>query len=174
MRKFLEKLINPGIVVVIAVAARLLPHMANFTPIGAMALFGGAYVNKKWAIAAPLVAMFVSDIFIGFDSLGSRLSVYGSFVLIGLIGMWLRTHKNPGNVLLAAVGSSLLFFLITNFYVWAAGMYARDLSGLMQSYLMGIPFFRGTLFGDLFYTTTFFGGYELAKKLVTEKARVYT
>ena len=169
MIKNLEKLINPLIIIVAAVGLRLLPHMPNFTPIGAMALFGGAYLDKRLAILLPLSAMIVSDLFIGFYSPAVMLSVYGSFVLIGLIGMWLRRRKSPKNILLASISSSVLFFLITNFAVWAAGSYSRGLDGLLASYIMGIPFFRGTFLGDFFYTGLFFGGYELAKYLILGK-----
>ena len=169
MKKYLPSLINPALIIGLAVAARLLPHLPNFAPIAAMALFGGAYLNRKYAIVIPLVAMFLSDIFIGFYSPVVMTSVYGSFVLVGLLGMWLRKRKSPSSVLAAAIGSSILFFLITNFAVWAAGAYARDLSGLVQSYIMGLPFLKNTLAGDLFYTASFFGGYELAVRIVNSR-----
>jgi len=163
--KQVEKFLPIAIIIVAAVGLRLIPHMPNFAPIGAMALFGGAYLDKRLAIALPLVAMLLSDLFIGFYSPVVMISVYGSFVLVGLIGMQLRKRKNPKNILLAAVGSSALFFLITNFSVWAAGSYGRGFEGLITSYVMAIPFFRGTLMGDLFYTTLFFGGFDLIKSL---------
>ncbi|MBI5451909.1 hypothetical protein HY945_00430 [Candidatus Gottesmanbacteria bacterium] len=150
--------------IISGVVARLLPHLPNFTPIAATALFGGVYMKKRYAIIIPLVAMFVSDIFIGFHAMMPY--VYGSFILTGLIGMYLHTHKNVQNVAAAALISSILFFLITNFGVWAGGMYARNLSGLLESYVMAIPFFRNTLLGDLFYTGAFFGAYELVKMIV--------
>src|SRR3989304_3347283 len=133
MIKNFEKLINPLIIIVAAVGLRLLPHIPNFTPIGAMALFGGAYLDKRLAILLPLSAMLLSDLFIGFYSPVVMLSVYGSFVLIGLIGMWLRGGKSPKNILLASISSSVLFFLITNFAVWAAGSYSRGLDGLLAN-----------------------------------------
>lgn len=149
--------------VLIATFARLLPHLPNFAPIAATALFGSVYLNKKYALILPIVAMVISDIFIGFDSLHSRSGVYGSFLLIGLVGLWLRTHKNLKNIIFASFASSLLFFLITNAEVWAfSGMYTKDLPGLLRSYLMGIPFFRNTLLSDIFYTGVFFGSYELS------------
>ena len=164
--QFLNKLVNPTLIISLAVVARLVPHVPNFTPIAAMALFGGAYLNRRYAILVPLLALFASDLFIGLYSPVIMVSVYGSFVLTGLIGIWLKKRRNPRNIILAAVGSSILFFLITNFSVWAAGSYARDLSGLVQSYIMGLPFLRGTLAGDLFYTAAFFGGYELVLRFV--------
>ncbi|HEY4694523.1 MAG TPA: DUF6580 family putative transport protein [Candidatus Nanoarchaeia archaeon] len=170
MQKILEKLSNPLIFVLIAATLRVVPHAPNFAPIGAMALFGGAYLGRKWAIALPLVAMFLSDLFIGFDSLTSRLTVYGSFALIGLIGMWLKNHRSFQNVVLAALGSSVLFFVTTNFGVWAFGtLYPKTAEGLVACFVAAIPFFRNTLMGDLFYTTVFFGGYELVKALVKSR-----
>ena len=160
------------LIIGLAVAARLLPHPPNFAPIAAMALFGGAYLNPRYAILVPLLALFLSDLFIGFYSPVVMISVYGSFVLTGALGIWLKKRRNPRNMVLAAVGSSLLFFLITNFAVWAAGAYARDPSGLLQSYVAGLPFLKNTLAGDLFYTISFFGGYELALKLVKKPVLV--
>ena len=160
------------LIIGLAVAARLLPHPPNFAPIAAMALFGGAYLSPRYAILVPLLALFLSDLFIGFYSPVVMISVYGSFVLTGALGIWLKKRRNPRNMVLAAVGSSLLFFLITNFAVWAAGAYARDPSGLLQSYVAGLPFLKNTLAGDLFYTISFFGGYELALKLVKKPVLV--
>ncbi|OGY28265.1 MAG: hypothetical protein A2Z42_01825 [Candidatus Woykebacteria bacterium RBG_19FT_COMBO_43_10] len=172
MNKHSGKLINPMLIIGLAVAARLLPHPPNFAPIAAMALFGGAYLSPRYAILVPLLALFLSDLFIGFYSPVVMISVYGSFVLTGALGIWLKKRRNPRNMVLAAVGSSLLFFLITNFAVWAAGAYARDPSGLLQSYVAGLPFLKNTLAGDLFYTISFFGGYELALKLVKKPVLV--
>ena len=153
--------------IISGVVARLLPHAPNFTPIAAIALFGGVYLNKKYALILPLIAMFIADLFIGFHD--TMIYVYGAFLLTGGIGLWLRKHKSGGVVIGASVVSSLLFFLITNFGVWAQGMYARDLSGLMQSYVMGLPFLKNTLLGDLFFVGVFFGSYELIKVLVEKR-----
>lgn len=155
-----QKVISPLIIIIFAVVLRLLPHPPNVAPIAAMALFGGVYLNKKYALIVPLVAMFLSDIFLGFYP--EVIFVYGSFLLTGLIGLWLRHHKSFQNVILASLSSSILFFLITNFGVWLMGtMYSKSLDGLFESYFMGLPFFRNTLLGDLGYVGLFFGGYEL-------------
>lgn len=170
MKRNLEKLVNPALFVVGAALLRLVPHLPNFAPIGAMALFGGTYMNKKWAIALPLAAMFASDIFIGFDGWTSRLTVYGSFAAIGLIGIWLRKHKSPVNMVAATLASSLLFFVVTNFGVWAFGtIYPKTIDGLLACFAAALPFFRNTVLGDAFYVTTLFGGYELAYHLVKNK-----
>lgn len=141
---------------------RVIPHAANFTPIGAIALFGGTYLNKKYALLAPLAAMLVSDFFIGFDSLASRVIVYSSILLAGLIGLWLRNHKNVYTIAGASIASSVIFFLITNLpALYPMGLYPQTLEGTLASYTNALPFFRNSLMGDLFYTAVLFGAYEL-------------
>jgi hypothetical protein len=159
--------------IVAAVILRLMPHLPNFAPIAALALFGGTYLNKKYALGVPILAMLISDYLIGFYNPWIMLSVYGSFVLIGLIGLWLKKHKTIPNVLGASIFGSIIFFLITNFAVWAVphSMYPHNLQGLLQSYIMGLPFLKNTLAGDLFYVATMFGLYELVLWL-TLKRRV--
>jgi len=163
------------LIILIGVVSRILPHAPNFAPIAAIALFGGAYLDKRYAIILPLIAMLISDYFIGFHD--TMIYVYASFIVIGILGMWLSNHRNVKTVIAASLSSSILFFLVTNFGVWAQGAYARDVSGLWQSYVMGIPFFRNTIAGDLFYTGIFFGSYEfirafvLNKKLLARKTR---
>lgn len=147
--------------IAIGVFSRILPHPANFAPIGAMALFSGTYMKKHQALVLPLLAMFLSDFVIGFDSLLMRLSVYGCFILSVFIGFWVKKHKNVGGILAATILSSVLFFVVTNFTVWlSSGMYTKNIFGLIQCYTLAIPFFRNTLLGDLIYTGVFFGIYE--------------
>jgi hypothetical protein len=141
---------------------RIVPHAANFTPIAAIALFGGTYLNKKYALFVPIAAMVLSDFFIGFDSWTSRLMVYGSFLLAGLLGLWLRNHKNVYTVVGASLASSVIFFLITNLpFVHPASLYPYTLDGTMASYINALPFFKNTLLGDLFYVSVLFGAFEL-------------
>ncbi len=157
--KILENLIIPLGIIFTATFMRLVPHPPNFAPITGLALFSGAYLKKQQAFIFPLVAMLVSDIFLGFHQ--TILYVYASFFLIVIIGMFLKKGLKSKHLLTASLISSLLFFLITNFGVWiATNMYAKDLSGLVSSYLMGIPFLKNTLLGDLFYSFSFFYGYK--------------
>ncbi len=156
-----------------AVILRLLPHAPNFAPIAAMALFGGTYLNKKYALLVPLSAMIVSDFFIGFYDLKLEFAVWGSFLLIGFIGLWLKKHKNISNIIGATLCGSVLFFIITNFAVWAfSPWYSHNFSGLAQCYILAIPFFRSTLFGDLFYVGVMFGVYELVCLTVKKRRLV--
>jgi hypothetical protein len=143
---------------------RVIPHPANFAPIGATSLFGGVYLKKRYALILPLAAMVVSDIFLGFDSWQSRLSVYGSFLLIGLLGLAIRNHRNIFTVIGASLMGSTLFYLITNLvFIYPAKMYPHTWAGQIASYTNALPFFRNTLLGDLFYVGVLFGSYELVK-----------
>ncbi len=157
----------PILLIILAVMSRLLPHPANFAPITAIALFSGVYLPKKWAFALPLMALLISDFFIGFYGL-EMVYVYGSFLISGLIGLMIRRKKNILTILGGALTASILFYLITNFGVWTLpySWYSKDLNGLLYSYTAALPFFRNTLLGDLFFTGVFFGGYELIKNLV--------
>ena len=154
-----NKNLAPVIIIVLGALSRLLPHPANFAPIGALALFGGAHFKGARAFLIPLAAMFLSDLFLGFHS--TMPFVYGAFFLIVCIGKLLEDKKTVIPIFGASIISSLLFFLVTNFGVWAATtMYAKNIGGLMTSYLMGVPFLKNTFLGDLFYTFTFFYGYR--------------
>lgn len=152
--------------VFVAAAIRLIPHPPNFAPIAAIALFGGAYFDKKsFAFAVPLAAMFLTDAIIGFHSL--MWIVYVSFAVIVLIGMVLLKKVSVKNVIAASVTASLSFFIITNFGVWAFGtMYPKNFAGLIECYIAAIPFIQNTLIGDLFYSGIMFGIYELAKSKI--------
>ena len=158
--------------IAMAAISRLLPHPYNFTPIGAMALFGGfAFNNRKYAFLFPLAAMIISDILLeflfgwGFHS--TTPFVYGSFVLITFIGMFLkRLPSDYGlfvSVSVAPMLSSILFFIVSNFGVWITGGYSYTLQGLANCYVMAIPFFYGTFLGDIFYSIILFGSYAILK-----------
>ncbi|PLX29019.1 hypothetical protein C0581_00295 [Candidatus Parcubacteria bacterium] len=150
-----------AILVLVGFGARLLPHPANFAPIGALALFGGLYLPRKWALVLPLGAMFASDILIGFYSWQIMMSVYVCFALVVGIGLLVRKNKKFHTILGGTVLGSIIFFLITNAAVWGFGtMYTINFSGLMQSYYMALPFFRNSLLGDLFFTCVLVGAAE--------------
>ena len=153
--------------ILVAAALRLVPHPPNFTPIGAMALFSGAYLGRRGVIAfaAPLGALFLSDLVLGFYR--GMPTVYFSVALVVIIG-WLSLQRvSMLRVGAAAVVSSVLFFAITNFGTWLfSGFYPRTLAGLEACYVAAIPFFQNTVAGDLFYAALLFGGFKLAELLV--------
>lgn len=166
MKKVHFELVLALILMGFGVAMRLVPHAANFTPIGAIALFGSLYLPKRIAVALPFGMMVVSDALIGFYDARIMLAVYGSFFAAQLIGLWLRNHKNVFAIAGGTAVSSLLFFFITNAAVWAFGtMYSHTLLGLAQSYVNGLPFFKYTLAGDLFYVAWLVGGFELMRRI---------
>lgn len=147
-----------------AALTRFLPHPPNLTPIAAMALFGGAYFSdRRMAFLVPLSGLFLSDLFIGLH--GTMPFVYGSFALVVGIGLWLRRRRNVWTIGGAALISSILFFLITNFGVWAVGsLYPKTWEGLLACYVAALPFFRNTIIGNLVYTTALFGSFVFAEK----------
>lgn len=144
-----------------AAATRLLPHPPNFAPIAAMALFGGATMtDRRMAFLVPMAAMFMADLFIGLHILMPL--VYASFAITVLLGFWLRPRIRPSTILAAALASSILFFLVTNFGVWVLfDSYPHTWAGLGACYVAAIPYFRNTLAGDLIYSGVLFGGFAL-------------
>jgi len=151
-----------------AAALRLVPHPPNFTPIGAMALFSGAYLGRRKiviAFAAPLAAMLLSDAILGFYS-GFWIT-YLAVAAIVLIGSLALASRSVLRIGLAALAGSIMFFLVSNFGTWTlSGMYAHTLAGLAACYVAAVPFFQNTVAGDLFYATLLFGGFALAEHLV--------
>lgn len=161
-RKIL-KLIHKIGIILLGVIARLIPHAPNFSPIGGLALFSGANFKNKFSFLIPILAMLISDIFLGFHK--TIPYVYLSFIIIFLIGRNMKFNKWQ-TLLSASLVSSVLFFLITNFGVWLNfNMYPKTIDGLVQCYVMGIPFFRNTLISDLFYSFSFFYGYRFLSNL---------
>jgi hypothetical protein len=153
-------------IIIAAALSRLLPHVPNVTPITAVALFGGAYLaDRRLAFLVPLAAMFVSDLILGFYGPGEMASVYLSFALVVALGLWVSQKRSALRIGSAAIGASLLFFVITNFAVWAFGtLYPKSGGGLIECYIAALPFFRHTLAGDLSYTLLLFGGFALLER----------
>lgn len=154
-------------IILIAAAARWLPHPWNFTPIGAMALFGGAqFASKRAALLLPMTALFVGDLIIGLHSL--MPFVYGCFALTVCLGFWVRQNRSAVRIVVASLTSAIGFFLVTNFSVWACfDTYPKNVTGLMECYVAGLPFLRNGLLGDLFYAGILFGGWALAERKFT-------
>ena len=145
--------------IAIGIFSRLMPHPANVTAIGAIALLAGYYFrDRRLAFGVPMAAMLVSDLAIGGYEFGVMVSVYASFALVALLGTWIKRHPNFATGFIGVVGASTLFFLITNFAVWAAGHgYPPTATGLLTSYIAAIPFWRNMLVGDLIWTPLLFG-----------------
>jgi hypothetical protein len=152
-------------IVLASAALRIVPHPINFTPIGALALFGGAYFSsKRAAVAVPLLSLIAGDIFTGFHPLVPY--VYASFLVSVAIGFCLRRNKAASRIGDATLAGAIQFFLITNFAQWASaiGNYPKNAGGLAECYIAGLPLFWNTLAGDAFYVALLFGGMALAEK----------
>lgn len=153
--------------IIIAVGLRFLPHAPNFAPIGALALFGGAYLKKHWSYTLPIAAMIISDSLIGFYTPLVMAAVYISFIISVFLGSLARNRKNIGKIIFLTLSGSVIFFLVTNFAVWAlTPMYDKTIAGLTDCYLAALPFFRNTILSDLFYAGILFGGYEIISFIV--------
>ncbi|MDA8094340.1 MAG: hypothetical protein M0T84_10595 [Betaproteobacteria bacterium] len=159
------------ILIVVAAASRLVAHAPNFTPLGAIALFGGAYFEDRRAgFLVPLAALFLTDLILGFYP--GMTFVYASFAMTVLIGYRLRHTRSATAVAGATLGTAILFFIVTNFGVWLmGGLYPHSLGGLEQAYVSAIPFFRNSLFGDMAYAAVLFGGMALAERFWSGAAR---
>lgn len=180
MKPLQIRLLTLTVLVLATALFRLVPHWPNFTPIAALALFGAATFERKWlGLAAPLTALLLSDILIGFH--GNMGAVYFSFALTWLLGLWAIGQKPAaGRIAIASITSSVLFFLITNFAVWLGStFYPQTAAGLMTCYAAGLAFYNGTsfflngVFGDLFFSGLLFGSYYLLQQrfLVLRPAR---
>ncbi|MBK9401073.1 MAG: hypothetical protein IPN36_09505 [Bacteroidetes bacterium] len=157
-----------SVFILLGALSRLLPHPMNFTPLAAMALFGGTYLmDKRLSFIIPITAMFLSDILLeiknGTGFYPEMIWVYGSIVLITFLGFFLRGREQRQTIMVASLLGSMLFFFLTNFGTWLTGYYGYTSQGLANCYIAAIPFFKGTVMGDLFYNLMFFGGFALVR-----------
>ena len=185
-------LLAPGpltltILMVAAALTRLLPHPPNFSPIEAIALFGGAYfASRALAVVIPLLAIFISDLVLGplhggqflayFDRKEyldyflspQSFAIYACIALSVVLGFGLRSKVNGARVLGYSLAGSVLFFVVTNFAVWLTatplGGNPACTSGLLPCYVAAIPFFQWTVLGTLFYSAVLFGGFALLRR----------
>ncbi|NUN69943.1 MAG: hypothetical protein HUU02_09565 [Bacteroidetes bacterium] len=159
-----------GVILVLAAAfSRLIPHPMNFAPITAIALFGGMYFDRRFAPVLPLVALMLSDAVLGFYD--GILWVYGSFLLVTVMGMIASRKRTVGVIAGSTLAGSVLFFLITNFGVWQSGaFYPMTMDGLAMCYTAALPFFRNSLAGDVVYVTALFGAYAAIERYIPSAA----
>ena len=162
----------PQLYIFLGAIARLLPHPANFSPITAMAFFGGAHLPRRQAFVIPVLSMVIGDIGLHF-TLGyplatwSTLFVYASFALIVLLGQWFGKKKSSGRFFTSAAASSALFFVITNFGTWlTGGLYPMTPAGLVSCFIAAIPFLRNTIVGDAAWIGIFFGSFAITNQVV--------
>ena len=156
--------------VVLGVALRLVPHVPNFAPIGAIALFGGAILGWRYALWLPLSAMMLSDLIIGFYP-GIEFT-WASFLMIAVVGLALKNKGLLTKIGIGGLSSATIFFVVSNFGVWvSSGMYTHTLTGFINCYVMALPFFRATLMSDLFYGAVLFGLQAVAVYVLEKRLR---
>lgn len=159
--------------------SRVIPHTHNFSPLGAMALFGAAYFAKKWqGLLIPLLATWVSDLFIN-NVIYARYYPeftwfysgfywqYGSYILISILGFLILRKVTTPRIIAGALSATTFFFLVSNFGCWLANpIYSQNFTGLLGCYAAGIPFLKGTMLGDLFYSGVLFGSFALMQSQI--------
>lgn len=169
-----------SVIIFTAALSRIVPHGWNFTPVGAMALFGSAYYANRWmAFLVPLASLWISDVVInntihaaytdGFTLFhSSMIGVYLAFAAVTLTGVILLRQVRAANVLVSAVAGALVFWLIVDFFSWMWGFrpYPHNFAGLLASYTAGFPFFLNMLLGNLIYSVVLFGGFELLRRRI--------
>lgn len=157
-------------IIIIAAITRIIPHPPNFTPILAIALFGGATFNQKTlAFLVPLAAMIISDIALqmvnGYGFHSSMLLIYALIMGITALGFYLRNNITFLRTALLAVSSTLIFFCVTNFSVWMSGtLYPATFDGLITCYIAAIPFYGNTLASTLLYSVAIFSIWKAVQK----------
>lgn len=149
----------------------------GFAPQIAMAVFAGAVINnKKWAFALPVLSLFLSDcLYQWLYSYGlteipgfykGQIINYILFAALTVFGFFIR-KINWKNVLVASLAAPTAYFLLSNFLLWlGGGGYGRPFTpgGLLMTYVDGLPFYRGSLAGTVFFSLILFGGYYLIRR----------
>jgi len=146
--------------------------LSNFTPVGAMALFGGTYFTSKKAYVFPLLTLWISDIFLGRFVYGNEWQlfyggfywIYGAFALMVIAGKLLLKNVSVKNILLAAVVITFIHWIVSDTGVWlASSRYPKTLEGFWACLMAAIPFERNFLAGTLLYSAIMFGSFEWMK-----------
>lgn len=164
MQKITPKVYTLIALIVAVSLYRIFPHPHNITPVMALALFAGTYFDKKWmAFAVPLASMLLADLFLGLHN--TIIFVYGAMAIAVVIGFWLHNRVSSLKVIGATIGSSLVFFLVSNFGVWlVSGYYSKTWAGLIECYTMALPFLQRSMMGDLLFSGVLFLSYWQIQK----------
>ena len=158
-----------GVLLVLGVAGRLLPHVENFTPVAAIALFAGFLFRRRLVAAAiPLAIMFVSDAFLGATPLGVKITIYGALLFPLVFAPFLRKRLSPVRIGSSALVAGIFFYIATNFAVWLV-YYPQTLDGFLTCYGLALPFLAKKLIGDLLWSGAIFGSYAVIMQLQSRK-----
>ena len=168
-----------ALIVIFITFSRVIPHIYNFTPMIALAIFSSLHFkNRNLAYILPILSLWISDFILNNYFYNNSKEIiwlyegyywqYLSYVVIILLSSnFYNTIINFRNVLILGVSSSFIFFIITNFGFWlTSSLYTNDLSGLINCYVLAIPFYKGTILGTLFFTPLFIVSYYLLQKKI--------
>ncbi len=158
--EFLMDLALVAFLIALGVTARLLPHEPGLLPVAASGLFAARVLRTPvLAVIVPLAAMAISGFGFAADHWQVAVVVYGAIAVPALAGIYSRRWSGALAVVATMLSCSVFFFASTNLAVWAfSGMYAHDLHGLTQCYVLALPFLQKTVMGDLMWTAVLFGG----------------
>jgi len=166
LKKALEGNIFPISLILILAFSRLIPHPPNFTPIIAMAVMSSFFFRNVYlSLATLFISMLLADAFIGFYN--NMLFVYFSLLLITIIFFKINYKINYKNLFIFTFSGTLIFYLISNFGVWATGnLYEKNINGLINCYFLAIPFFKNSIISTIIFSyTTFFAKNYIEKKI---------
>jgi hypothetical protein len=149
----------------IGLSARFLPHVPNFSPVLAIALFGGVYLRRSQVLWMPLALMILTDMVLGPHV--TMPFTWASVFAASLIGLWARRNPNASRIVGGSVASAVIFFLVTNFGCWLTG-YPLTQEGFVTCFALAVPFFRMTVVSTLMYALVLFGVYELVSRRVKD------
>jgi Family of unknown function (DUF6580) len=168
--------------VLVAAFSRILQHMPNFSPMLAIALFAVAYFRRWWVgLLTPLLALLLSDVALEIITRWRLLSgwivegtgfyswmwaIYASTAIAAALGLFLRRERTVFNVSATAIGSAIVFFLLSNFACWLTDLfgYPHTVAGLLDCYIAGLPYFRNTLLSTIGFAGVLFGGAALVER----------
>ena len=165
------------LLICLGILSRIIPHPDNFTAIGAVALFGGAYARKNnMNFIIPVLAILISNILLliiqnkPLPNLPIQITVYLCFLLYSPIGSFFIKSIKFKNIAVGSLCGATLFFIATNFMVWLTGGYTYSFAGLIACYTAAIPFYLKMIAGDLVWCAIIFSLYELATYLLEQKS----
>lgn len=149
-KKNINNLVIPIVIILSLSLTRLIPHPWNFTPVLAVGIFSGFYFKQFYlSLFIVILAMFIGDLYLGFH--GTMFFTYISLAVAVMLGLYIK-HFKFTEILFSGLVSSVCFFIITNFGAWLTlEMYEKNFTGLLQSYVMAIPFFHNTLISTFLY-----------------------
>lgn len=188
-KKVLRNYLAIALITLVVLLGKLIPHLPNFSPMQSMALLGGAYITRKYlAYILPIVLIYVTDFVLNNtiyriyypDHEGLvffsdyMLVVLPSILLIVALGQFFLKRFKTEKLILTALAGSVLFFLITNFGAWISptSIYSKNIAGLLQSYIAGIPFFRASVLSTLLFTLLSFGGIEVLANYLSKLSQL--